>query len=117
MQGSINKVSYDAALIVTNLDSAPHTSPHWNPHTHICMVKLNCDVAFKNSKAHIGIVVRDFTVFHATTQEFYGHPCCAMSPLQLDIDLHFACSHAYDNKRFGAIVESDSQIVISLSSS
>ncbi|GJW31241.1 reverse transcriptase [Tanacetum coccineum] len=79
------------------------------------LVKINCDVAFKDSKAAYGIVVRDCV---GTLVRVSGKPCFATSPLHAEvIAIHYACYLAYNQGWCGAIVESDSQTVISLSSS
>ncbi|GJT66703.1 reverse transcriptase [Tanacetum coccineum] len=96
----------------TNLDSTSHTSPQWIPPGS--SVKLNCDAAFKNSSAAFGIVARDCA---GLFRYVIGNRCRGVSPLHAEIiAVHFACSLVFNHGWFNAIVESDSQIAISLSS-
>ncbi|GKB89308.1 F-box domain containing protein [Tanacetum coccineum] len=82
---------------------------------HGLSVKLNCDAAFKCSKAAFGIVVRDSTGY---LRYVLGKPCHAISPLHAEIiAVHYACSLASDRGWFNATVESDSQLAISLACS
>ncbi|GJT88262.1 reverse transcriptase [Tanacetum coccineum] len=77
-------------------------------------VKLNCDAAFKNSSAAFGIVARDSA---GLLRYVIGNRCHAVSPLHAEIiAIHAACLLASNHGWFNAIVESDSQIAISLSS-
>nr|GEY22863.1 retrotransposable element Tf2 [Tanacetum cinerariifolium] len=78
-------------------------------------VKLNCDTAFKNSKAAFGIVVRDSTGYQ---RYVLGKPCHAIPPLHAKIiAVHYACSLASDRGWFNATMESDSQLAFSLACS
>ncbi|GKE72595.1 F-box domain containing protein, partial [Tanacetum coccineum] len=78
-------------------------------------VKLNCDAAFKCSKAAFGIVARDSTGY---LRYVLGKPCHAISHLHAEIiAVHYACSLASDRGWFNATVESDSQLAISLACS
>ncbi|GKB83552.1 reverse transcriptase [Tanacetum coccineum] len=82
---------------------------------HESLVKINCDAAFKDSTAAYGIVVRDSV---GTLVRVSGKSCFATSPLHDEvIAIHYACYLAYNQGWCGAIVESDSQTTISLSSS
>nr|GEY96275.1 zinc finger, CCHC-type [Tanacetum cinerariifolium] len=101
-------------LAVTNLDSTTHTSLQWIPPPHGSSVKLNCDAAFKNLSAAFGIVARDLTgLLHFAL----GNRCHAISPLHTEIiAVHSTCSLAFNHGCFNAIINSDSQIAISLSS-
>ncbi|GJS38511.1 reverse transcriptase [Tanacetum coccineum] len=77
-------------------------------------MKLNCDAAFKDSNAAFGIVVRDST---GCLRYVLGNRCHAISPIHAKIiAVHSACSLAYNRGWLNAIVESDSQVAISLSS-
>ncbi|GJS85791.1 reverse transcriptase [Tanacetum coccineum] len=97
----------------TKLDSTSHTSPQWIP-PHDSSVKLNCDAAFKNSSAAFGIVARDSA---GLLRYVTGNRCRVVSPLHAEIiAVHSACSLVFNHGWFNAIVESDSQIAISLSS-
>ncbi|GJX49896.1 hypothetical protein Tco_0276741 [Tanacetum coccineum] len=61
---------------------------------HGLSVKLNCDAAFKCSKAAFGIVVRDSTGY---LRYVLGKPCYVISPLHAEIiAVHYACSLASD---------------------
>ncbi|GJT25179.1 reverse transcriptase [Tanacetum coccineum] len=79
------------------------------------MVKINRDAAFKSSKAALSIVVRD-----SSGSLCYVH-CdisCAASALYAEIiAIHSTCLFASNHGWLNAIVESDSQMTISLSSS
>nr|GEU38899.1 hypothetical protein [Tanacetum cinerariifolium] len=80
---------------------------------HGCSVKLNCDAAFKDSKAAFGIVVRDST---GCLRYVLGNCCHAISPTHAEIiAVHSTCSLAFNRGWLNAIVESDSQVAISLS--
>ncbi|GJR98435.1 reverse transcriptase [Tanacetum coccineum] len=82
---------------------------------HESLVKINCDAAFKDSTAAYGIVVRDSV---GTLVRVSGKSCFATSLLHAEvIAIHYACYLAYNQRWCGAIVESDSQTAISLSSS
>ncbi|GJT12917.1 reverse transcriptase [Tanacetum coccineum] len=97
---------------VTNLDSTSHTSPRWIP-SHSSSVKLNCDAAFKNSSDAFGIVARDST---GLLRYVIGNRCYAVSLLHAEIiAVHSACLLAFNHGWLNAIVESNSQIAISLS--
>ncbi|GJR42936.1 reverse transcriptase [Tanacetum coccineum] len=81
---------------------------------HGFSVKLNCDAAFENSSAAFGIVARDCA---GLLRYVIGNRCRAVSLLHAEIiAVHFACSLVFNHGCFNAIVESDSQIAISLSS-
>ena len=81
---------------------------------HGCSVKLNCDAAFKDPNAAFGVVVRDSA---GCLRYVLGNRCHAISPLHAEIiAVHSACSLAFNRGWFNAIVESDSQVAISLSS-
>nr|GFA05665.1 F-box domain, FBD domain, leucine-rich repeat domain, L domain-like protein [Tanacetum cinerariifolium] len=81
---------------------------------HNSSVKLNYDDAFKNLSAAFGIVTCDST---GLLRYFLGNRCHDMSPLHAKIiAVHYACPLAFNHGCFNAIVESDSQIAISLSS-
>ncbi|GKE66601.1 reverse transcriptase, partial [Tanacetum coccineum] len=81
---------------------------------HGCSVKLNCDAAFKDSSAAFGIVVQDST---GCLCYVLGNRCDAISPIHAEIiAVHSACSLAYNRGWLNAIVESYSQVAISLSS-
>ncbi|GKC49952.1 reverse transcriptase [Tanacetum coccineum] len=78
------------------------------------LVKINCDAAFKDSTSAIAIVGRDSS---GSILHVYGTPCHAFSPLHAGIfAIHSACHLASCRGWFHAIVESDSQVAISLSS-
>ncbi|GKA78683.1 reverse transcriptase [Tanacetum coccineum] len=77
--------------------------------------KINCDAAFKSSKAALGIVVSDSTIFPCYV---HGDLSCAEFALYAEIiAIHSACLFASNHGWLNAIVESDSQMAISLSSS
>nr|GFA76323.1 Myc-type, basic helix-loop-helix (bHLH) domain-containing protein [Tanacetum cinerariifolium] len=91
----------------------PHTLLH-SGYPHDSSVKLNCDDAFKNLSAAFCIVTFDSTglLSYSLGNRFHD-----MSPLHAKIiAVHYACSLAFNHGCFNAIVESDSQIAISLSS-
>ena len=78
-------------------------------------MKLNFDAAFKLSKSAFGIAVRDST---GSLRYVHGDLSCAVSPLHAEvIAVHSACSLASSHGWLNAIVESDSQMAISFSSS
>ncbi|GJZ19803.1 putative reverse transcriptase domain-containing protein [Tanacetum coccineum] len=81
---------------------------------HSSLVKINYDVAYKNSTAATAIVECDSSrsILHV-----YGTPCHALSPLHAKVlAIHSACHLASRHTWYHAIVESDSQVAISLSS-
>ncbi|GJV37176.1 DNA helicase [Tanacetum coccineum] len=81
---------------------------------HGCSVKLNYAAAFKDSNAAFGIVVRDST---GCLCYVLGNRCHDISPIHAKIIVvHSAFSLAYNHGWLNAIVESDSQVAISLSS-
>ncbi|GJS50441.1 reverse transcriptase [Tanacetum coccineum] len=81
---------------------------------HSPLVKINCDAAFKDSTAAMAIVGRDSS---GSVLHVYGTPCHAFSPLHAEIfAIHSACHLASCRGWYHAIVESDSQVAISLSS-
>nr|GEZ82491.1 hypothetical protein [Tanacetum cinerariifolium] len=91
----------------------PHTLLH-SGYPHDSSVKLNCDDAFKNLSAAFGIVTCDSTGLLSYS---LGNRWHDMFPLHAKIiAVHYACSLAFNHGCFNAIVESDSQIAISLSS-
>ncbi|GJT03071.1 reverse transcriptase [Tanacetum coccineum] len=101
-----------ASAATANLDSCSLTSPWWIP-PHGCSVKLNCDAAFKDSKAAFDIVVRDST---GCLCYVLGNCCHAISPTHAEIiAVHSACSLAFNRGWLNAIMESNSQVAISLS--
>ncbi|GKD17719.1 reverse transcriptase, partial [Tanacetum coccineum] len=100
---------------LTSLQTSPsqtsHPSPQWIP-PHESLVKINCDAAYKEAIA--AFVVRDSVGSLLYVQ---GNSCFATSPLHAEvIAIHSACRLAYNHGWVGAIVESDCQIAISLSS-
>ncbi|GJZ77668.1 hypothetical protein Tco_0642340, partial [Tanacetum coccineum] len=79
------------------------------------MMKINCDVAFKSTKVALRIVVRDFT---SSLCYVHGDLSCVVSALYAKIiTIHSACLFVSNHGWLNAIVESDSQMAISLSSS
>lgn len=81
---------------------------------HGSLVKINCDAAFKNSTAATAIVGRDSS---GSILHVYGTPCHALSPLHAEVlAIHSACHLASCRDWYHAIVESDSKVAISLSS-
>ncbi|GJS71839.1 ribonuclease H-like domain-containing protein [Tanacetum coccineum] len=74
----------------------------------------NCDTAFKDSMVAIAIVGRDSSGF---ILHIYGKPCHDFSPLYAEIfAIHSVCHLASCRGWYHAIVKSDSQVAISLSS-
>nr|GEV44676.1 reverse transcriptase [Tanacetum cinerariifolium] len=81
---------------------------------HEMLVKINCDAAYKDTSAAFGIVVRNSV---GSLPNVNGNTCFATSPLHAEvIAIHIACRLAYNHGWVDALVESDSQIAISLSS-
>ncbi|GKB86967.1 reverse transcriptase [Tanacetum coccineum] len=79
------------------------------------MVMINCDVAFMSSKDALGIVVCDST---GSLYYVHGDLSCVESAIYAEIiAIHSACLFASNHGWLNAIVESDSQMDISLSSS
>ncbi|GJQ99829.1 reverse transcriptase [Tanacetum coccineum] len=77
------------------------------------LFRRNCSPS-QNSSAAFGIVARDCA---GLLRYVIGNRCRAVSPLHAEIiAVHFACSLVFNHGWFNAIVESDSQIAISLSS-
>ena len=82
---------------------------------HASMVKLNCDPAFKLSKSAIGIAVRDSI---CSLRYVHGDLSCVVSPFHAEvIAVHSACSLASSHEWLNVIVELDSQMAISFSTS
>ncbi|GJU47905.1 ethylene-responsive transcription factor ERF011-like protein [Tanacetum coccineum] len=89
------------------------TSLRWIP-PHCSQVKINCDAAFKDSKAALAVVARDST---GSLIYVDGMPCSSMSPLHAEVlAVHYACQLAFRRGWSQAIVESDCQTAITLSS-
>ncbi|GKF40076.1 reverse transcriptase, partial [Tanacetum coccineum] len=102
---------------ITSLPTTPpqtsHPSPQWIP-PHEPLVKINCDAAYKDTIAAFGIVVRDSP---GSLLSVHDNSYFATSPLHAEvIAIHNACRLAYNHGWVGAVVESDSQLTISLSS-
>ncbi|GJW68796.1 ribonuclease H-like domain-containing protein [Tanacetum coccineum] len=73
-------------------------------------VKINCDAAFKDSKAALTIVARDSTSSLIYVDDM---PYSSMSPLHAEVlAVHYACQLAFHRGWFQAIVESDCQTAI-----
>ncbi|GJV16027.1 reverse transcriptase [Tanacetum coccineum] len=90
-----------------------HTSQRWiSPHSS--QVKINCDATFKDSKAALAVVACNFT---GSLIYVDGMPCSSMSPLHAEVlVVHYACQLAFRHHWSQAIVESDCQTAITLSS-
>ncbi|GKC44980.1 reverse transcriptase [Tanacetum coccineum] len=77
-------------------------------------VKINCDATFKDSKAALAIVARDST---GSLIYVDGMPCSSMSPLHAEVlAVHYACQLPFRRGWSQAIVESDCETTITLSS-
>ncbi|GJS30393.1 putative reverse transcriptase domain-containing protein [Tanacetum coccineum] len=75
-------------------------------------MKINCDAAFKDSKAALAIVARDST---GSLIYVDGMPYSSMSPLHAEVlAVHYACQLAFRRGWFQTIVESDCQTAITL---
>ncbi|GJW71976.1 reverse transcriptase [Tanacetum coccineum] len=90
-----------------------HNQPKIPP-PHESLVKINCDATYKDTSVAFGIVVRNFV---GSLLNVNGNTCFATSPLHAEvIAIHSACRLAYNHGWVDALVKSDSQIAISLSS-
>ncbi|GKD53647.1 protein SCAI [Tanacetum coccineum] len=92
-------------IYFTSVDSPPHYSSQ---------VKINCDATFKDSNIALAIVARDST---GSLIYVDGMPCSSMSPLHAEVlAVHYACQLPFRRGWSQAIVESDCETTITLSS-